>query len=381
MIILNTLGIFCGLFILSSWVLQYMATNSQFSREQFPSQPIPRPPSEEKKEEKEVRDILYPARELAKAAQDAERQRKWEEEQAQYERLKQLRQSFNSSSIPLPSPNGSNQNSFSSQNNEFYRPTAPLPKPGEFSQTSPSSQDSFYNQNSSFSSSNGNVNPNSFADSFASLINQSPSSSNGSHYDLPPLDSSSMPSFSDSYNVPSAYQQGNMENPNFSGEYYSGGSLYSSSTNQPSSNDPVDDLSERIKRLSSVPDFNSYQQGLQNGSGYGSGSGSGYNSGNDSAYYNSTQQPNLPPSYSSSHLDDPYSSSQQFPQANEYNQLGFPNTDSDSSEALYQDFGVCEKDENFISDDYSHQMNGRSSSYPTMGHAMYHGEVSIILIL
>ena len=430
----------------------------QFNSYQQPNQlqqpPLPQQTPKNQNIQKapeEFRDSLYPARELLKAERDAERQKKWEEEQAQYEKLKSLRESFHSSgSLPLPKPGENSNNShgsiiydsngsFSSfqrpsgelpkpsQQNEFQRPSAPIPRPSDMNSFNSNAQN-FPNYDNNPNSSNPNLGnlPNEFSNSFSSLLqpttydqqgnqinpngqqngnamnsnNQYPGSDfNGQNYDSSvPLAyrnaNQNMNSSVNSNSVSNEYHNSQYHNSTYNesqfhnNSQYNNNNLYQNSNQQfdnnqgnqfghgnPNSNDSVDDLTERIKRLSSVPDFNSYHQSLQ-----------GYDSGNDS----DSNRSSLPPTYSAAQLDDSYSpGGGAYSQPNlsssqrDSNSFGQPfgQNGSDSSfdpNGLYQDIDLDKNDDILTPEEWQlavEQNNRNSRDFPNRDAAMYYGEV------
>jgi hypothetical protein len=79
--------------------------------------------------EGDARDILYPARELAKIARDAELQRQWEEREAQQSELQRLRQLQSNRPLPRPGDGADALQRFASLTELPARPGGALPRP------------------------------------------------------------------------------------------------------------------------------------------------------------------------------------------------------------------------------------------------------------
>ena len=379
----------------------------------------------------EVYDALYPAREMAKNAKEVEQQKRWDEQQAQYEQLKALKQNFNSSSpLPKPGSNQQQQQTFPPQNLSQFASNSSLPRPGEnFNHMEGSYQrstgalphptDVASQSHSNLNSSNFNSHTNSFmdnsgqttgknssssqfSDSFASLLHSSPSQSNmnapnyqnSNANELPPLDSTplgSMTDFGDNSNIPQAYRNFNSSVPHsqfndsttsYSPQNYSNYNgvmgmgqdnlppqhFTSNSNAMQGSCDDVNDLSERIKRLSSCSDFHSYQQQ--------------HTSMNSSNEFGSQ----LPPSYSAAENDETYAQREQQQQQQQfYNTGGQETSYSDPTNAnrpLYQDID-CKNDDIMTEEEWQlalqNSQNGEaaSSEFPTRDQAMFYGEVCV----
>jgi len=122
-------------------------------------------------------------------------------------------------------------------------------------------------------------------------------------------------------------------------------------------------MNERIKRLSSVPDFRSYHDGLQSAS--------------DFERLSSINSSNLPPTYSAAQFDDPYSQSS-LSRSNSF--AGPSNANANADKPLYQDID-CKNDDIMTPEEEwqlaMQQQNYRGSApgnFPSKDQAMYYGE-------